>query len=74
MAIKTYSNSAYGYIENAAMEYPNMADKSASTTPECPIEYNTGYHRIPNQLWQNWLNPKQWYDLLYDATDIRVIS
>lgn len=55
----TYKNSYYAYIENGALDYP-----SQNTSKLNPIEYNTGYHRIPNQVWGNYLHYGQWYDMM----------
>uniref|UniRef100_A0AAU7BB52 NS1 protein n=1 Tax=Pleurosicya ichthamaparvovirus TaxID=3156507 RepID=A0AAU7BB52_9VIRU len=70
MGVKTFTNSFYAYIENGKNDYP--AVDTAKTTN--PITYKTGYHRIPNQVWSDFLNPSQWFDLVYNSAKFRVVS
>ncbi|QGW62417.1 putative structural protein VP [Syngnathus scovelli chapparvovirus] len=63
-----FSNSYYAYIENQKNDYPDIG------LERNPSEYQTGYHRIPNQYWASFLTPKDWFNLIYNNKAFRVVG
>lgn len=58
----TFTNCTYAYITNDPYKYPSKYDGKPT-----PIKVETGWHIIPNQQYGDWLTPKQWFTLMYEA-------
>lgn len=67
----TASNSWMCYIQNQPYVYPVDHNTTTGTAG-----YNTGWHIIPNMLWEHYVTPKQWADLIinYEAYSVKSVS
>lgn len=70
MPFVTYENCNIAYLANAV----NKMYYFANDTKE---EFNyqvTGWHFIPNQNYSNWMNQRQWFDLVTNHSSFRLVS
>lgn len=66
----TFTNSYYAYIENGKNEYAPVTSAASVN----PMIYFTGYHRIPNQVWADYMNPRQWFEMIYGSRALCIKS
>lgn len=66
MATVTYTNLNYYYITNDKYAYPDTGDGAPS--------FNTGWHIIPNQQFDEWLTLGQWWDLQTKSATFKPVS
>lgn len=60
MPLVTYENCQIVYFNNNF----NKLYNSTNVTGTVSTNQDTGWHLIPNQLYQNWMTPRQWFDLV----------
>lgn len=67
MPVVEYMNSNIYYIESD----PNQLFCGKLDATKKSYQIETGWHFLPNQLWQNYLTPKQHFDLITNHDKIR---
>lgn len=70
MPVVEYDNTNLHY-------YTNAINKMYFFTEATGKDFNsqeTGWHFIPNQIYSNWLTPRQWFDLITNHDKFRLVS
>lgn len=70
MPMVTYENVQIVYLNNSF----NKMYNSTKVTGNVAAAQVTGWHYIPNQLYKNWLTPRQWFDLVTNHDKFRLAS
>lgn len=70
MPLVTYENASAVYFNNNFNKMFNITNVQANAT----ADQDTGWHFIPNQLYRNWLTPRQWFDLVTNHDKFKIHS
>lgn len=70
MPLVTYENAQIVYFNNSF----NKLYNSTKVTGAVSASQETGWHYIPNQLYCNWLTPRQWFDLVTNHDKFRLVN
>lgn len=70
MVLVTYENCQIVYMQNSF----NKMYNATKVTGANHADQDTGWHFIPNQLYKNWLTPRQWFDLVTNHDKFKLHS